>query len=267
MAIDLSKVKSRLNGLKNANNKSNLIWKPTPGTHQIRIVPYKHSQDENSFIELKFHYNLNNKTYLSPDSFGQPDPIVEWANKLKKGSKEDWKLGQKMSPKLRTYVPILVRKHENEGVKYWAFGKTVYEELLKVVADPDFGDITHPDTGRDITIEYQEAATEGAFPQTTIRVKPNQSPAIDPANKDVLDNQINILELFPQYTYAELKEVMNQYLLPQASEQETTVNTVVDEEATTPITPSAINRSQSAAGSKENSDVEAKFKALFPEKK
>ncbi len=54
MALDLSKLKSRLNSLSNTNNKTQLIWKPKPGKQVVRIVPYKY-QTDNPFIELKFH--------------------------------------------------------------------------------------------------------------------------------------------------------------------------------------------------------------------
>ncbi|MEI6423738.1 MAG: hypothetical protein WCP55_16090, partial [Lentisphaerota bacterium] len=102
MSLDLSKVKSRLEALKSTSSKSTSLWKPSPGKNLVRIVPYSHNP-ENPFIELLFHYNMNNKTYLSPSSFGRPDPIVEFANKLKKsGDKEQWKQGRSLEPKLRT---------------------------------------------------------------------------------------------------------------------------------------------------------------------
>ena len=58
----------------------------------IRVLPYKHNKD-NPFIELFFHFGLNNKTYLSPITYGRPDPIEEFAQKLKaSGNKEDYQL-------------------------------------------------------------------------------------------------------------------------------------------------------------------------------
>ena len=119
MALDLSAIRGRLNKLQNTGNSKSNLWKPTPGKHQVRIVPYLFNK-ENPFIELYFHYNINNKTYLSPSSFGRPDPIVEFADKLKRmGDKEDWKAAKKMEPKLRTFVPVLVRGEEGEGIKFW----------------------------------------------------------------------------------------------------------------------------------------------------
>ena len=68
--MDLQKIKDRLTQLQKTSNTSNSFWKPQPGKTQIRIVPYKFNKD-NPFIELYFHYSMgNNKTYLSPVSFG-----------------------------------------------------------------------------------------------------------------------------------------------------------------------------------------------------
>ena len=222
MAIDFSKIKAKAQSLSNKDNaKSNLIWKPKAGKQVIRIVPYKYVPD-NPFIELKFHYNINKKTYISPDSFGRPDPIVEFSNRLKRtGDKEDWKLGRSYEPKMRTFVPVLVRGEESEGVRFWGFGKLIYQELTSIISDPDFGDISDLLTGRDIVVEFKtEAETGKDFPETTIRVKPNQTPAVDAKNTsslDMLNNQVNILDLFPEKTYDELKEIMDAWLNPESS--------------------------------------------------
>jgi len=216
MSLDLAKIRSRLDSLKTTTTKSTSLWKPTPGKCVIRIVPYAHNP-ENPFIELLFHYNMNNKTYLSPSSFGRPDPIVEFANKLKKrGDKEEWKTGRKLEPKLRTYVPILVRGQESEGVKFWGMGKQVYQDILGIIADPDYGDITDLRSGRDITVEFKTAEECGKdFPETSIRVKPNQSSAFDINDstvKEKVKNQKNVTELFPELTYEELAAVMDTWL-------------------------------------------------------
>ena len=280
MALDISKLKSRLNSLSNTNQKSNLIWKPKPGKQVVRIVPYKYEPD-NPFIELKFHYNINNKTYLSPDSFGRPDPIVEFSNRLKKtGSKEDWQMGRKMEPKMRTFAPVIVRGEEGEGVKFWGFGKQVYQELLSIISDPDFGDITDLTGGRDIVVEFKTAEGGASFPETSIRVKPNVSVAIDPKNAQLLDalkSQVNILDLFPEYSYEELKEVMDKWLNPDTESADSVVPTTsatlpTDEDDvpfTAPTTPSVVTTSVKAVQSpstvkaKGKDSVEQAFDDLF----
>jgi hypothetical protein len=230
MAINLDAIRGRLNKLQSTTSKKVELWKPAPGKHQIRLVPYKFNE-ENPFIELYFHYNINNKSYLSPMSFGRPDPIVEFADKLKRmGDKEDWKAAKKMEPKLRTFVPVLVRGEEGEGVRFWGFGKTVYQEILGYMADPDYGDITDPTTGRDITVEIVSAEDSGtSYPVTTIRVKPKETPLVESAEetKKFLTNQMEITDLYQELTYSELKSVLEGWLNPSATgddELETSVS-------------------------------------------
>ena len=215
--MDIKLALSRFNSLQNNTKKSDSIWKPAPGKSQIRIVPYKFNKDI-PFIELYFHYNINNKTYLSPMSFGRPDPIVEFAEKLKRtGDTDDWKAGKKMEPKLRTFVPVIVRGKENEGVKFWGFGKTVYQDILGYIADPDYGDITDPITGRDIVLDVTSAEeSNAAYPTTTIRIKPAVTKLHEDATivQSLLENQKNITELYSELSYAELKAVLENWLNP-----------------------------------------------------
>jgi len=221
--MDISLALSRFKSLQNNTKKSDSIWKPANGKSQIRIVPYKFNKDI-PFIELYFHYNINNKTYLSPISFGRPDPIVEFAEKLKRtGDTDDWKAGKKMEPKLRTFVPVVVRGKENEGVKFWGFGKTVYQDILGYIADPDYGDISDPMNGRDVVLEVTSAEESNAsYPTTTIRVKPTTTKLHDdPAVvKELLDNQKEITELYSELSYAELKSILENWLNPSAKTDE-----------------------------------------------
>jgi len=219
--MDLNAIKKRLNQLQTTNNRTSSLWKPQPGKTQIRIVPYAHNKD-NPFIELFFHYNLNNRSYLSPISFGRPDPIEEFAQKLKgSGSKEDYQLSKKLEAKMRTFAPVIVRGEEKQGVKFWGFGKTVYQELLSIIADPDYGDITDPVNGRDVSVEFISAEESGAsFPKTNIRVKPNQTAiSDDPEILESVKTQQDIREIYQELSYDDLTEVLNEWLNPSDEEE------------------------------------------------
>ena len=213
--MDLDLVKRRLNQLQATNQRTSVLWKPQPGTQIIRIVPYKFNKD-NPFIELFFHYNLGGKSYLSPISFGRPDPIEEFAQKLKtSGNRDDYRLGKKLEAKMRTFAPVVVRGEEKEGVKFWGFGKTVYQELLSVISDPDYGDITDPLNGRDVNVEFKTAEETGAtFPSTAIRVKPVTAPISEDKNilELVSDSQRELTEIYQEKTYDELTEILNDWL-------------------------------------------------------
>jgi len=220
MAIDIDAIRKKLNSLQNKTGQQNNLWKPEPGKQQVRIVPYQHNKD-NPFIELFFHYGLNGKTHLSPISHGKLDPIVEFSEKLKAtGNSDDWKLSKKLEPKMRTYVPVVVRGQESEGVKFWGFGKSVYQELLGFITDPDYGDITDPVNGRDITVEFKTAEETGKnYPSTTIRVKPNQTPVSeDKAIIELITNQKDINDIFREPSYEDLTSALQEWLNPDDSE-------------------------------------------------
>jgi len=275
MAIDLDKIKAKLTNLSQSNNRKNYQWKPQPGKQQVRIVPYKH-QPDNPFIELFFHYGINNRTYLSPKSFGRPDPIVEFAEKLtRSGDKDDYRMGRSLMPKMRTFVPVIVRGEEAEGVRFWGFGKEVYQELLGVIADPDYGDITDPTNGRDITIEFLSAEEAGrSFPKTNIRVKPNTSPVSD--NKNIADgvanNQAEITEIYQELSYDDLKEALEKWVSGESEEDAPPAESVgSDEKVVVEETQTEVKQPKVASATSEQSkpnatsteDVEAAFEELF----
>jgi len=253
--MDINAIKSKLATLQSTSSNKDNFWKPEPGKQVVRIVPYKHNKD-NPFIELFFHYNLgNNKTYLSPASFGRPDPVQEFSQKLKStGNKDEWIQGKRLEPKMRTFAPVIVRGRESEGVKFWGFGKTVYQELLGVIADPDYGDITDATNGRDIGIDRQTPAEAGnQYGKTTVRVKPNMTPITEDADllKKVFDNQSNLTELYTEPTYDELKEALQNYLNP-SDETETA-------ESTTTTTEKVAEKTETA----KTADVSDAFDELF----
>ena len=254
--MDISKIKSRLTQLQSTTSTKDNFWKPQPGKTQIRIVPYKFNK-ENPFVEAFFHYQLGgNKTYLSPVTNGNADPVAEFADKLKStGNKDEWIQGKRLEPKMRTYAPVVVRGEESEGVKWWGFGKTVYQELLSVIADPDYGDITDPTTGRDIVIERQTPAEAGnQYGKPTVRVKPNQTPITE--NKDVLENifnsQIKLEDLWDEPSYDDLKDALQRYLNP--SEEESDSSSTESETKT---------KSQPKVEAKSTENVEDAFDQLF----
>ena len=144
-------------------------------------------------------------------------------------------------------------------LSFWGFGKTVYQELLSVIADPDYGDITDPLTGRDIGIERQTPAEAGnQYGKTTVRVKPNMTPITEDAEllKGVFDNQADLTELYTEPSYDELKEVLANYLNPSDESEETTTTV-------TPASPAATKTPSPAQTEKKTANVEDAFDQLF----
>jgi len=253
--LNLDAIKAKLNQLNKTDDKKNNVWKPEAGKTRVRIVPYVHRKD-NPFLELYFHYDISKKSMLSPITFGNADPIVEFADKLKKtGDKEDWLMGRKIEPKMRTYVPVIIRGKESEGVKFWGFGKTIYTELLSIISDADYGDITDLMNGRDIDVEFTPAEGAGAYPKTAIRVKPNTQPATE--DKEIAQkimNQPEITDLFPEPSYDELEKALAEWMNPENADSDV-------EESAPAAAPAAAPASKPAATKVDN--VADAFNDLF----
>lgn len=264
MALDLSAIKAKLNQLNKNDEKKQNLWKPEAGKTRIRIVPYVHRK-ENPFLEMYFHYDIAKRSMLSPVTFGDPDPIIEFSDKLKKtGDKDDWVIGRKIEPKMRTYVPIIVRGKESEGVKFWGFGKTIYTELLSIISDPDYGDITDLMNGRDIDVEFTPAEGAGTYPKTSIRVKPNTQPATDDkATAEKIMNQPKITDIFPVPSYEELEQALKEWMNPENSDTNSTEDPQTqDAKSNAPAASPEATETKSSTPAAHN-DIESAFADLF----
>lgn len=215
--IDLEMIRKKLKILQTSNTSKTkqFVWKPKPGANQIRIVPNQYQKDY-PFQELFFHYEFGRKSYLSPATFKDPDPIAEFADSLSDtGNKEDWLMSRKLQPKMRTFVPIIVRGEEKEGTKFWGFGSDIYKELLGYLADPDYGDITDSEAGRDIIVTFSTPEEAGnTYGKIGIKVKPRESKITDDADlkTKILEDQPDIFDVYEQSTYDELKNVLKKWL-------------------------------------------------------
>lgn len=237
MSLNISALRAKLNQFTKQGNRGEALWKPPEGKSIVRIVPWK-NDPSNPFIELHFHY-LGGKTHLSPITHGNRDPIAEFAEKLVEEARREGKEAERIAygqakpfrPVLRTYIPVIVRGEEDKGVRFMAFGKTVYQELLSIMNDPDYGDITDVNTGRDIVVEHiPQSKSDTNFAKTIVRPKPNQTPLVEDSMKikDLLTNQPDIFALYKEPTYQELKMALAAYLNPDNDPME------VDEPASAP---------------------------------
>lgn len=220
MAIDLEAMRAKLEQSKNGYKKKgdSTKWRPEQGDQTIRILP---TADGDPFKEYFFHYNVGkNPGLLCPKkNHGENCPICDYASKLwREGVDNNDDVAKREAKNLfarnRYYSPILVRGMESEGVKVWAYGKTAYQMLLGYVLDPDYGDITDPETGTDIVLNYDIPGTPGSFPKTTL--KPRRRPSIlcDDAVADcatLLESIPEIEALFERKTGIELQTILDAY--------------------------------------------------------
>ena len=222
MALDLSKMKAKRDAIENRGGKSG-FWRPDDGETTIRILP---TPDGDPFKEYWFHYNLGkNPGFLSPKkNFGEDCPLDSFVRQLyKDGSDESIKMAKNLQARQRFFSPVIVRGDEAEGVRLWGYGKTAYKELLNLVLNPEYGDITDVNEGTDLVINYGKPP--GAqFPQTTITPRRRSSPLTDSEEKaaEMLDSVPDYDAVFEsaRKTPSEIQAMLDEHLLGEEDAEE-----------------------------------------------
>ena len=271
MSMDLNEIKNRLQSLQNKKSggnkedRSKYFWKPSVGKQVVRIVPSKFDKS-NPFKEVLFHYGVGNRSMVALSNWGEKDPIIEFVSQLRKTSdKENWKLAKKIEPKMRVFVPVIVRGEEEKGVRLWEFGKEMYLELLSMAEDEDIGDYTAIVDGRDLTVDTVGPEVTGTkYNKSTVRVRTKQTPVSENNSqvKEWLSEQPDVLGLYKKYDFDEMKNILMAWLNPEDEVEETTVTS--EDETSSPFVEETSKANFSAPAPKKKSNFdEDEFDSLF----
>ena len=228
MALDLDKIKERMSALKGDSKKSH-FWRPDDGEQTIRIVP---TADGDPFKDYYFHYNVGkNSGFLCPKrNFGDDCPVCNFANKLyKEGTTDSLKLAKSFFARQRFFSPVLVRGLEEEGVKVWGYGKMAYENLLSLVLNPEYGDITDVDDGTDLILSYGKPPG-ASFPQTKLVPRRRNSPLCQDMDatkcSELLENIPEFDSLFERKSTEDVQALLDEHLLDDDSAESASSETV-----------------------------------------
>jgi hypothetical protein len=228
MAIDMKRMRERQVALKNKGSASG-FWRPQDGEQTIRIVP---TQDGDPFKDYWFHYNVgDNPGFLSPKrNFGEDCPLDSFVRQLwQEGTDDSKRMAKKLSARQRFFAPVVVRGEEDQGVRIWGFGKQVYETLLNLVLNPEYGDITDTEAGTDLGITYGKP-TGASFPVTNITPRRRSSPLCQDGPekcRELLETTPDFDELFTgsRKTFAEVQSMLDEFLLGDANPEEVSSET------------------------------------------
>jgi len=250
MGIDFEAIKRKLERLSGNTRNRSSMWKPTEGEeHTVRLISFP-DNDGQPFKELQFYYNIpGQRGLLAPSQFGKRDPIQDLINKLRdEGTKESYEMAKKLYPKMRIYAACIVRGEEDKGVQIWGFGKTVYQKLLSLMLDEDYGDITDPIGGRDVKVACNKnPGQQWAMTEVTPRGKSTPLTNTKTQAKEWLSNIPAIDDLFTCKSYDELSTIINNWL----NGEETTSDTGTEwgSKKTTSQKPDTDNKKDDAYGS------------------
>ena len=184
MAIDFDAIRKKLNALSGQNKKSSVTWRPEEGKdYNVRIVPIPNNGGQ-PFVDRWYYYGIGGEkasAILAPYQFGKKDPIQDLITKLREDDSDASKeLAKKLYPKMRTYAAVIVRGEEEKGVRLWSFGKMIYQDLLKLMLDEDYGDITDPESGRDIKVTVTKQPGKTFADTKTLMSRPDSGSVMSP---------------------------------------------------------------------------------------
>ena len=161
--INIPGLANYLDKQKSGSGYGGNYWKPKDGDNVLRILPP--SQTRNPEIEYFFHeastHSIEQQTHFCPEALIQQKcPICEARRKLYGGAKRagrelaphEKSLAESFNTKRRYLANIIVRGEEDKGVQLWDFGIKMLEKLVKLMSDPDTGDITDLNEGRDFVV-------------------------------------------------------------------------------------------------------------------
>jgi hypothetical protein len=221
MGINMELMRKKLAALRGegTSDRTSVWFKPDEGDTDIRIVP---TADGDPLREVFMHYNIEGHRagVMCPKrNFGDHCPICEFASQLwrdgtENNDEETKKLAKSMFVRTRYFSPVVVRGMEEQGIKVYGYGKTAYELLLGYILDPEYGDITDPQAGTDITITYTKPTRPGAYPQTNMKMRRNTSSLLEDSEAipGLLQNMPDLDGLFTRYSTEEVSAILDSML-------------------------------------------------------
>jgi gp32 DNA binding protein like len=201
---------SRTNG--KSDKKESIFFKPIAGDQEVRFLP---SEDGDPFKEYHFHYGLGEAFLCPKKNFNEKCSVCDYAwNLWREGGEENQKMAKGLFSRQRFFSNVVTRGQEALGPKPYGYGKETYEQLIEIVLDPDYGDITDVEAGRDFKLNYKLAEKKGAFPKTKLTVKPKSTPLskTPKESKELLEKAKPIESFLTRKTPAEVKEILEKFL-------------------------------------------------------
>jgi hypothetical protein len=154
-ASNLEALREHLKGL-DLGGGGKGFWSPKEGKQTIRILPPV--GEMTFFFQSVGRHFFPGKRYVVCPSFTTDNqrecPVCEVVKALYQGGKPEKSLAEQMGKRRSFWMNVVVRGRDgDEGPFIYTPGSMVFDPLIQLINDPDYGDITDIDEGHDITIE------------------------------------------------------------------------------------------------------------------
>lgn len=161
----------------------------TEGEKRVRILPT--ADGGTPFVEIYFHEIQVDGRWTKlwdPKQEGRRSPLNEVKESLEAtGREEDNILARSYRARKFYIVKVIDRDNEADGVKFWRFKHNSKQEGILDKIWPIFrskGDITDPETGRDLNLSLTLAKSNNGKEYTTITSIIQEDPSVLHADKE-----------------------------------------------------------------------------------
>lgn len=222
--LNLSALKTKQAELKRGNGGNDYGFdKLEAGKNVRRILPPKGEKDM-FYSEGYQHFGLGadgKKVVTCLGTYGKKCPVCEYLDSIKNSSnKEDKEFSKTARKARRIFINVLNRDsdEDEEQVKVLPIGVTILKQVIDIICDPDYGDITDFEEGRDITITK---SGKGMNTEYSVLAKPKESVASTQFSAEELDTVMPDLDsLFTEKSYEEIKAILNGEEVEKEAEKE-----------------------------------------------
>jgi hypothetical protein len=182
-------------------------WQPQPGDgNKIRACPPK--PGAKFYQRVDFHYGIGpkNRTFPCARSVDEDEAcaLCDIADQLKASDDPVQQAEYKqVRAKKRYLIAIVDINAKDKGIQVWRAPTTCWRDIVMIIRDPDWGNITHPTTGRNIKVIKTGQKLNTDY---TIQVLPN--PTKFPLEMSALEELPDLLDTV---TFADDTEMESAY--------------------------------------------------------
>jgi hypothetical protein len=209
------------------NNTTSNIMRLKPGnTYTLRLVPYVKDPSK-TFFHYYSHGWVSELTgqfqsAISPQTWGERDPIAEARYKLSRTGSEEEKekaraLNRKENWLVNAYVVKDPENPENEGkVKILRFGRQLHKIVMEAIEGEDaeeFGERIF-DLSKDGCSLRVKVEEQGGYPTyvSSRFASPSKIPGVaDDTVKEIFEQTFDLENVFPVKSYDELQVMLNEH--------------------------------------------------------
>ena len=186
MAYSVERAKQKLADMKSRKSAWKDYWGTKAGSNRIRILPnWLGEPDGDFFRETGYHRKLGSdrdKSTVCLIKEGMDRcPVCELVKELyKTKTKDDAELAKSIRAQTRILFNIVDLSDLEKGVQVWITGVDVLEQIIGFCANSLYGDITDPETGRNVTVVFTEGKnTKSGYNEYNIQPDPDRTPITD----------------------------------------------------------------------------------------